>query len=146
MSSTRKTPERAAYGLLPMEGADAEAAADEAAADEAAEAAEAAEEVAAAAAAAVAVFGLDLSASVNRDASLKNFWRPTCASSDPGIASDDGDGDPYLVGWSWGRPRELQASDRFEMSLRIRNVGPSARVARTAGKVCVARAAVPHFQ
>ena len=91
MSSTRKTPEHAAYGLLPTEGADTEAAADEAAADEAAEAAEAApteaaeaaEEVAeaAVAAAGVAVFGLDLSESVNRrdtHASLKNFCEPAC--------------------------------------------------------------------
>jgi hypothetical protein len=50
MSSIRKTPEHAAYGLLPTEAV-AEAAADEAAADEAA-ADEAAEEVAEAAEAA----------------------------------------------------------------------------------------------
>jgi hypothetical protein len=72
MSSTRKTPERAAYGLLPMEVADTEAAADEAAEAAATEVAEAVEEVAeaveevaaAAAAVAVVVFGLDLSESV----------------------------------------------------------------------------------
>jgi hypothetical protein len=83
MSSTRKTPEHAVYGLLPTEAADTEAVADGAAADGAAEAAEAVpteaveavEEVAAAAADAVgvAVFGSDLSESVDsaRDASLK---------------------------------------------------------------------------
>jgi hypothetical protein len=82
MSSTRKTPEHAAYGLPLTEGAGTEAVADEAAADGAVEAAEvvpteaaeAVEEVAEAAADAVgvAVFGLDPSESVNsaRDASL----------------------------------------------------------------------------
>ena len=68
MSSTRKAPEHAAYGLLPTEVADTEAAADEAAEaaeDVATEVAEAVEEVAeAAAVAAVVVFGLDLSESV----------------------------------------------------------------------------------
>jgi hypothetical protein len=68
MSSTRKAPEHAAYGLLPTEVAGTEAAADEAAEDVATEVAEAVEEVAevaeAAAVAAVVVFGLDLSESV----------------------------------------------------------------------------------
>jgi hypothetical protein len=74
MSSTRKTPEHAAYGLLPTEVAADEAAADEAVeaaealATEVAEAveevAEAAEAAAVAAVAAVVVFGLDLSESV----------------------------------------------------------------------------------
>jgi hypothetical protein len=86
-------------------GADTEAAADEAAAHEAAEAAEAAAteaaeaaeevavagEAAAAAAAAVAVFGLDLSESVNRRDTCHLFAnrRGLTVSSDSGIASND---------------------------------------------------------
>ena len=76
MSSIRKTPEHAAYRLLPAEAADEaaadEAAADEAAADEAAEeVAEAAEEVAEAAEEA-AVSGLDPSGSASSSSSLRS--------------------------------------------------------------------------
>jgi hypothetical protein len=77
MSSIRKTPEHAAYGLLPdAEGAATEAAADEAAADEAA-ADEAAEEVAEAAEAAeeAAVSGLDPSGSASSSSSLRSRLR-----------------------------------------------------------------------
>jgi hypothetical protein len=66
MSSIRKTPEYAAYGLLPRE-----AVADEAAADEAAEeVAEAAEEEVAEAAEEAAVSGLDPSGSASSSSSL----------------------------------------------------------------------------
>ena len=65
MSSIRKTPEYAAYGLLPTEAAADEVAADEAAADEAAEVAE---EVAEAAEEA-AVSGLDPSGSASSSSS-----------------------------------------------------------------------------
>jgi hypothetical protein len=71
MSSIRKTPEHAAYGLLPTEAvaeAAADAAADDPAADEAveevAEAAEAAEEA--------AVSGLDPSGSASSSGSLRS--------------------------------------------------------------------------
>ena len=66
MSSIRKTPEHAAYGLLP----DAEGAVTEAAADEgAAEVAEAAEEEVAEAAEEAAVSGLDPSGSASSSSS-----------------------------------------------------------------------------
>jgi hypothetical protein len=76
MSSIRKMPEHAAYGLLPdaegaaTEAAADEAAADEAAADEAAEVAEAAEEEVAEAAEEAAVSGLDPSGSASSSSSL----------------------------------------------------------------------------
>jgi len=82
MSSIRKTPEHAAYGLLPdAEGAATEAAADEAAADEAAadeaaeEVAEAAEEEVAEAAEEAAVSGLDPSGSASSSSSLRSRLR-----------------------------------------------------------------------
>jgi hypothetical protein len=89
MSSIRRTPEHAAYGLLPTEAV-AEAAADEAAADEAA-ADEAAEEVAEAAEEAAeeaGVSGLDPSGSASSSSSprirTKGCGRASSSATRPG--------------------------------------------------------------